>query len=123
MQSKDMTCIACPMGCRITVSQADDGSITVQNATCKRGVTYGEQEFTCPMRTVTSSVRVRGGARPVCAVKTKDTVPKAKVPEVLEAIRQAEVPAPLQIGQVVIPNIAGTGTDLIATAACGAGTA
>lgn len=118
MEKREMTCIACPMGCRMLVSRDEDGTITVENATCKRGVTYGEQEFTCPMRTVTSSVRVVDGSRPLCAVKTSDTVPKAKIPQVLEIIRTAQPKAPVAIGQVVVPNIAGTGVDLIATAAC-----
>lgn len=117
-ESREMTCIACPMGCRMTVTRADDGTIAVEGATCKRGLVYGEQEFTCPMRTVTSSVRVKGGEHPLCAVKTKDTVPKVKIPEVLEAIRRAEPDAPVRIGQVIVPNIADTGVDLVATAAC-----
>lgn len=117
-ETREMTCIACPMGCRMLVKQDDEGNITVENATCKRGITYGTQEFTCPMRTVTSSVRVKGGAHPLCAVKTRDTVPKAKIPQVLDAIQQAHPTAPIAIGQVVVPDIAGTGVDLIATAAC-----
>ena len=70
------------------------------------------------MPTVTSSVHVKGGKQPLCSVKTKDTVSKAKIPEVLSAIRSANPSAPVQIGQVIVPDIAGTGVDLIATAAC-----
>lgn len=118
-ETREMTCIACPMGCRILVTQDDDGKIVVEQATCKRGITYGTQEFTCPMRTVTSSVRVKGGKHPLCAVKTRDTVPKEKIPEVLAAIQAANPSAPVEIGQVIVPNIAGTGVDLVATAHCG----
>ncbi|MDL2318961.1 DUF1667 domain-containing protein [Eubacteriales bacterium OttesenSCG-928-A19] len=117
-QEREMTCIACPMGCRIMVRQDDNGKVTVENATCKRGVVYGEQEFTCPMRTVTSSVRVEGGHHPLCAVKTRDTVPKEKIPQVLEEIRTVRPKAPVALGQVIVPDIAGTGVDLIATSAC-----
>lgn len=116
--TKEMTCIACPMGCRMQVTQDDAGAVTVQNATCKRGITYGEQEFRCPMRTVTSSVRVRGGRHPLCAVKTDGTVPKEAIPQVLRTIASARPQAPIHIGQVIVPDIAGTGVDLIATANC-----
>lgn len=115
---REMTCIACPMGCRITVHQDDAGAIAVDGATCKRGITYGQQEFTCPMRTVTSSVRVSGGSRRLCAVKTQSTVPKERIPAVLEAIRTANIQSPVHIGDVVVSDIAGTGVDLIATASC-----
>lgn len=117
---RELTCIACPMGCRLTASRDDEGKVTVTGFTCKRGEVYGIQEFTCPMRTVTSSVRVEGGARAVCSVKTKDTVQKVKIDEVLEAIRVCVAKAPLKIGDVVISDIAGTGVDLVATSNCAA---
>lgn len=116
--TREMTCIACPIGCRMRVTQAEDGSVTVTGASCKRGERYGVQEFTCPMRTVTSSVLVSGGSAPVCAVKTRDTVPKERIPDVLAAIAGARPAAPVVIGQVIVPDIAGTGVDLVATANC-----
>lgn len=118
MEAREMTCIACPMGCRLIVRQSGAGGIEVENYGCKRGITYGEQEFSCPMRQVTSSVAVRGGKRPLCSVKTRSTVPKSGIPDVLAAIRQAAVEAPVAIGQVIVPDIAGTGVDLVATSAC-----
>ena len=115
---REITCIACPMGCRLTV-WAEENIVHVENYICKRGVEYGEQEFTNPMRMVTSLVTVEGGKRPVCAVKTRNVVPKAKIPEVLKAIGSVTAKAPIWIGQVMIGNVADTGVDLIATANCG----
>lgn len=117
---REMTCISCPMGCHLTVSCDDAGNVTVTGFTCKRGEVYGKQEFTCPMRTVTSSVRVDGGVRPVCSVKTINTVPKAKIADVLEAVAACHAKAPLAIGDVVIENVAGTGVNLVATSNCAA---
>ena len=113
---REMTCIACPMGCRMNVWRDETGKVQVENHTCKRGVTYGVQEFENPMRTVTSLVRIQSGMRSVCAVKTKSVVPKAKIPEILEIIRTVKAVAPVAIGQVVAADIAGTGVDLVATA-------
>lgn len=118
MQQQEMTCIACPMGCRMTVRRAADGALAVEGATCKRGIAYGTQEFTCPERTVTSTVRIQDGKQPLCAVKTKEPVPKARIPDVLASIQRAVPRAPVQIGDVIIPDIAGTGVDLVATASC-----
>ena len=115
METKEMICICCPMGCALHVTR-DGESISVSGFTCKRGEAYGIQEMRCPMRTVTSSVRVNGGARPVCSVKTASQVPKASIGQVLDAIRDLRVNAPVHIGDVLAENIAGTGANLVATA-------
>ena len=115
MKTMEMTCIRCPMGCRLTVTQEGD-AFTVTGNTCRRGEEYGVQEMRCPMRTVTSSVRVEGGRRPVCSVKTAENVKKADSPAVLEAIRALRATAPIAIGDVLDPNVAGTGVKLVATA-------
>ena len=115
METKDMICICCPIGCALRVTR-DGEKISVTGFTCKRGEAYGIQEMRCPMRTVTSSVRVNGGVRPVCSVKTATQVPKAAIGGVLEAIRDLTVSAPVHIGDVLAENIAGTGANLVATA-------
>ena len=58
---KEFVCISCPVGCRLTVWEDEDGAVQVQGNTCPRGKAYGVQEFTAPMRTVTSSVPVQHG--------------------------------------------------------------
>ena len=115
MKTVEMICIRCPMGCHLTVSQEGD-DITVTGFTCRRGKEYGEQEMRCPMRVVTSSVRVTGGRRPVCSVKTAQAVPKSAIADVLRCVGQAQIAAPVRIGDVVIRDVAGTGVDLVATA-------
>ena len=44
MKTMEMTCIRCPMGCRLTVTQ-DGDSFTVSGNTCRRGEEYGIQEM------------------------------------------------------------------------------
>ena len=116
----EMTCIVCPMGCRMTADKVG-GEIKVTGNTCKRGEIYAVQEMTCPMRTLTSLVKVRGGEGPLCPVKTNGTIPKAMIDQALEQVRGACVDAPVKLGDVVIANICGTGVDLIATANRGKG--
>lgn len=111
----EMVCILCPMGCGLTVDQAD-GTVTVTGNGCARGVKYGEMEVTNPMRVVTASVRVSGGAMPLCPVKTAGMVPKGKIAAVLEAVRNARVSPPIHIGDILIPNAADTHINIIATA-------
>jgi len=115
MESKEMTCIRCPMGCRLTVTKKGDEYVVIGN-TCPRGKEYGIQEMSCPMRVVTSSVRVNGGVRAVCSVKTAASVRKADIDDVLKALTVLRPTAPITIGQVLCEDIAGTGVALVATA-------
>ena len=92
----ELTCISCPLGCPLKVETDNEGKVlSVTGNTCKRGEDYG-----------------RG---PVVSVRTRQDVPKSKIFAVMEEIRRTVVTAPVHIGDVVIPNIAGTGVDLIAT--------
>ena len=112
----ELTCIRCPMGCRMTVT-VNDGAVTgVKGNTCRRGREYAMTEAVAPVRTVTSTVRALGGVRPVVAVKTVPEVPKDSVFAVMDAIRGITVSAPVHIGDVLLRNAAGTGSDIVASA-------
>jgi CxxC motif-containing protein len=110
-----MICINCPKGCELDVEQATDGTVTVTGHTCPRGEAYGRSELVNPTRMVTGLVRVAGMRKPL-PVKTRTAVPKGKIDAVLFAMHQATVQLPIRIGDVIIPNVAETGVDLVATA-------
>ena len=42
---KDMTCVACPLGCQITVELEGNEVISVTGNTCKRGDAYARTEI------------------------------------------------------------------------------
>ena len=119
MEKRELTCIGCPMGCALTVSLEAGKVVSVEGYTCKRGRDYGEKECTNPMRIVTSSVPVKNGVIPMVSVKTAADIPKGKILECMEAIHTATAQAPVQPGDVILTNIAGTGVDLIATKTVG----
>ena len=114
MRQEELICIGCPMGCNLTVSE-ENGEFTVTGNTCPRGVDYAKKELTDPRRTVTSSVRVTGGAAVMVPVKTATDIPKGKITECMREIHQLSVAAPVRIGDVLCENIAGTGVALVAT--------
>lgn len=111
---RDLTCINCPLGCSLHVTE-EDGKLTVTGNTCPKGVKYAVSELTAPKRIVTSSIVVQGGVRPLVSVKTKEAVPKEKIFLCMELIRQLSVQAPVHIGDVLLPDIAQTGVPLVAT--------
>ena len=119
---KHFICIQCPRGCHLTVDTSaydpKDGDLTkivVSGQSCARGLKYGRSESVHPIRTVTSSVIVKGGEFPVVCVKTKDGIPKELIFKWLEELKKGELKAPVHIGDVVIANVLGTGVDVVAT--------
>lgn len=114
-----MTCINCPMGCTLDVARAADGTLRVSGNLCLRGEAYAKKEMTAPERMVTGLVRVKGTRRPL-SVKTKTPVPKGKIDDVLAVLAATEVEPPVAIGDVVVPDVCGTGVPVVATAVRGA---
>lgn len=110
---KNLTCIMCPIGCQISVETAADGSLIVSGNTCKRGEVYAKQEVVSPQRVVTALFPLTGGGVVPC--KTKGTVPKEKIFDVLKEIQAHNVSLPVSIGQVLIGDILGLGVDVVAT--------
>jgi CxxC motif-containing protein len=114
MEVREMICIRCPLGCPLTVRMEGD-QVEVTGNSCSRGEEYGKKEVLSPTRVVTSSVRVLGGDLEMVPVKTKEDIPKDKIFACMEEIRKMEVSAPISIGDVIIPDCAGTGVSIVAT--------
>jgi len=112
-----LVCINCPKGCELVAERTADG-VAVTGHGCPRGEEYGRSELLNPTRMVTGLVRVAGMRKPL-PVKTRRAVPKGKINEVLFAMHQATALLPVKIGDVVVPNAAETGVDVVATANMG----
>ena len=115
MERKELICIGCPLGCNLTVEMDGGQVVSVNGNTCKRGDDYARKELTDPRRIVTSTVPVMGGNLPVVSVKTASDIPKGKIRECLCALKGVTLTAPVQIGDVIMENVANTGVDVIAT--------
>lgn len=115
MEKRELICIGCPMGCPLTVTLDGGAVVTVQGNTCPRGDAYARKEVTAPTRIVTSTVRVSGGTLAMVSCKTRSDIPKGQIFDVVRALKDVEVSAPVAIGQVLAENAAGTGVDIIAT--------
>ena len=115
MERKELICIGCPQGCNLTVEIKDAQVVSVSGNTCKCGDDYARKELTDPRRIVTSTVPVTGGNLPVVSVKTASDIPKGKIRECLVALKRVALTAPVQIGDVIVENVADTGVDVVAT--------
>ena len=113
--SSQLICIGCPVGCLITAAKREDGDYDITGNTCQKGEAYARNELTAPVRTITSMIRVLGGSGKVVPVKTKGEIPKGKIKECMREIEAACVSAPVNVGDILIQNVAGTETPVIAT--------
>ncbi len=111
---KMMTCIVCPIGCRISVLQKD-GKYIFSGNRCARGLDFAETELTSPMRSLTTTVRTVFPGVPALPVRTKGEIPKGMIPEVMRELSKVRVKERIGIGETVVPDILGSGVDVIAT--------
>ncbi len=112
---KEMICICCPMGCRLSVDDSDKNDIKVTGNTCPRGAKYARDEVICPKRMVTSIAQVNGGEINMVSVKTSDSIPKDRMFDALVLLNGLSVDAPVKKGQVIVADVLGLGVDFVAT--------
>ncbi len=113
--TEKMICITCPMGCALEVTHEGETLLNVEGNTCPRGEKYVKEELTDPRRMVATTVKVKGGLHPLVPVYTQAPVPKPRIFELLDKIRQVEIEAPVEINQVVLEDPLGEGVPVIAS--------
>lgn len=111
---KEITCIVCPIGCRMTVLETD-GTLEIKGNMCPRGENYAIEEFKNPTRMVPTTVKIQGAFLRRLPVITSQPIPKDKIFDIMEVINKAEVKAPVTLGDVIIKNILDLGVDIVAT--------
>lgn len=103
----------------MSVTLSDSGEfVSVSGNTCPRGAAYAKQECTLPLRMITAVIPVSGSRTPL-SVKTNKPVPKPMIAAVMSELGRVRVSLPVRAGQVVIPDVLGTGSDIIATRSLG----
>ena len=108
---KEFICIVCPRGCHLTV----DDNMNVTGNTCPRGKVYALNEITNPTRMITSTVAIESSELNRLPVMTSSPIPKGKILDVMEEINKVRIKAPVRINDVVIKNVLGLDSDIIAT--------
>jgi CxxC motif-containing protein len=116
-EKKDLVCIVCPLGCRLTIQKDDttpDGYV-VEGNNCKRGAEYALKEMTNPTRVLTTTVVIDHALIPRLPVRSDAPVPKELLFKCMQEINRVRVSAPVQSGAILIQNILGTGVNIIAS--------
>lgn len=121
MKDVKMSCTTCPNSCEI-VATVDGGKVVaVTGNLCKRGVDFAEQEWINPMRTLTSTMILRRAGREALSVPVKSAapMPRGRMMDAMAAIRETAIDHPVAIGEVLIPDVAGCGVDIVASKTVG----
>jgi CxxC motif-containing protein len=113
--TKKFICVSCPVGCLLSVTVRGKEVLGVEGNSCPLGIKYAKSEVANPVRTFTSTVLVTGASLPVCPVRSRVPLPLSKVGDVTREVAKVRIKAPISIGQVLIEDICGTGTDIIAS--------
>jgi CxxC motif-containing protein len=118
--TRTFTCILCPNGCEIEAT-LDGGDVAgIKGNLCDKGKGYVEQEVLHPVRNIASSVLVSRGEIPLVSVRLTAPVPRERIFDVMAEITKQQLVAPVHPGQVVIRDVLGLGSDVIATKAVAA---
>lgn len=130
--TKQLICIACPRGCRLSVRIEDNGdnppaaqNIEVSGNNCPKGILYGKQEVICPMRTLTTTVACKLPSNKPSSderhirlpVKTGCEIPLKDMSMTIKKIRGILITEPVSCGDIVSVLKGEDGSD-IPLAAC-----
>jgi CxxC motif-containing protein len=110
---KQITCITCPIGCRVSIETVN-GQYVLSGNKCAKGENFVRTELTSPMRSLTTTVRTAFADVPVLPVRTKTEVPKEKITEIMRELSNITITERIGIGETVVGNISGTNCDIIA---------
>ncbi|WMJ83341.1 DUF1667 domain-containing protein [Oscillospiraceae bacterium LTW-04] len=111
---KEITCIGCPIGCRISAVLENGEIQSISGYSCNVGKKYAQEELTAPKRMVTALMTVRGSRHPL-PVKTSQPIDKSKIFDCLNEIAGHTVSLPVHIGDVVLPGVCGSNVNIVAT--------
>jgi CxxC motif-containing protein len=112
---QEITCIVCPLGCKILVVTDSISAKILGGNKCKKGVDYAIYEALDPRRMLTTSILVENSRWPLVSVKSSKPIPKDKIFLVLQEIKAKRAKAPIKSGDVLVHNILDMGIDIIAT--------
>lgn len=112
---REFICTACPKGCLLRVVLEGKEVVKMEGYTCRKGIDYGKQEASDPKRMLATTVRVENGFHPLLPVYTQKPISKEKIEAVLAALRELKLKAPINAQSVILPDVAGTGVDILAS--------
>jgi CxxC motif-containing protein len=114
-EKKHFVCVVCPVGCEIDVVHDGGKIISMEGNKCEKSEEFVTQELIEPMRILTTTVCIERSRWPVIPVRTDRAVPKRLFSRIMRQLRRIELQAPVNMLDVVVSDVLGTGANIIAT--------
>ncbi len=111
---KEITCIVCPNGCKLTVEKENE-EYHVTGHKCKRGISFAVQEMEDPRRTLCTTVKTSFKEIPRLSVRTDGEIQKNLILPLMQQLRKIEVKEPVTVGKIIQKNVFDSGVNVIAT--------
>jgi len=105
--NNDITCIICPLGCKIHIEE-ENNDFTFSGNICSKGEEYAIQEIKNPIRIVTTTVFVDNDNHRLLPVRSL-------VLKCIVELSKIKVKTPIKCGDIIYENILGTGVNIIAS--------
>jgi CxxC motif-containing protein len=112
--NNNLTCIICPLGCKLNVERKKD-NIKIKGQMCNKGEEYAIQEIKDPRRILTTTVWIKGGNKYLLPVRSRKKIPKNLIKKSIIKLSKIKVKAPIKCGEIIFKNILETKVDIIAT--------
>jgi len=112
---RELTCILCPNGCLLFVSENKNKQPEVHGSQCKRGDQFALDEVLDPKRTITGTIKTIFPEMPQLPVKTDGEVPLFKVKEVYDLIKSLRITKLYRNGELIASNVLGMDVNVIST--------
>ena len=110
----NLICISCPKGCHLNVEKIGE-EIKVSGNSCPRGEVYAINETLNPLRTLTTTIGIESENYRRLPVISSAPLPKGKIMDVMRALKDLNVKAPVRMNDVIVSDILGLGADIIAS--------
>lgn len=115
MKTRQLTCIACPAGCRLKVGYQGKKVMEVTGNKCKRGLEFAAEEIAYPARILTTTVTLESDQLHRLPVRSRGPVHRDKINTLVREAKKIKVAAPIKRGEYIVEDFRGSGVDLISS--------
>lgn len=109
----ELTCVCCPVGCRLSGAFAPSEKAKISEQTCPAGWSYTAQEQRVRTRMVTALLPVSNGTVPL-RVRSSRPVRRENIYQILKELSQITASVPVYEGEIIVKNICGLEVDIVA---------
>ena len=110
-----LVCIVCPNSCEMNITESNTEKPYISGNKCERGKNYAEQEIINPARILTTTIKVKNGFIKRLPVRSNKSIPKDKLFQCMEFLKNIEKEAPIKAEDIIVENIMDMNINIVAS--------